>query len=335
MTGDVGLQPILFMVGVLLLLLGATFTLLLVMAYLILRVSAIQVVDSDLQTVTFQGVGEVFLDAYHRYRFDRREDSAAVLTDASQDDQQREERIQNVPLGQAKSGILNRPPLEFTLNRDDYLAFYMHVWEKRRRSPWGRCRAALLLLVIVGPAVAAISYFISDFVFGFLLPNRWLWVAGPAGGLVAFLLIEIDLIFGLSENSRVIRERHHRRWWLQRFYLPRFEARGRIDVTSTHQLWIDAEGVLEITHFPPASADAAQLPRREEVQIPWTEMEEVVATPMQALLVHRTESAFIIPKSAFPTEAAFADFVDEAREYLEDARRTRDVSGQARSKAAV
>jgi hypothetical protein len=311
--------------GGVLVILGAIITLVVVLAYMLLRVTSIRVVDSDLQTVTLQGISESFLETYQRHQFERREASAAALANKDQNEGIKEERIQCAPGKHAEPGTLHRPLLEFSLNRDDHLAHYMHLWEKRRRSPAGRWRAGLLILMLGGPVVVVSVYFIVHGLLGLILPQDYVRFAAPGGALLGLLIVVIDLSFGISEHGRIIRERRSHCWWVKKFVLPRYEAQGLIDPSAKHQLWIDAGGVREINLSTPALVEGAKLQRRDEAHVAWAAIEEVAETPQQALLILRNRYAFIIPKSAFPSEAAFADFVDEAREHLEAERRARSV----------
>jgi hypothetical protein len=337
-TGDTPREHDLFLLAILLLLLGVILALIVIGVYFILRSSTIRVVDSDDETVQLRGVSSEFVEAYQIHRLERRGRIAERTGSASRERRDPDERIQRKAEAALEIGVTadlahgpspaGSPPLEFALKPDDYLAWFMYAWEKKRRSPAYRRRVAFPLLLIGVSTLAPAAYVLTYLLCRFLVsinefPEEWPGPAAIVAGLAAVVAIAADMLFHITEESRLRNERSIFRWWLRYVALRMYQKLEVIHPDSPYQLWMDAEGLVEIGQVKHAVAKQAAYSQRVEVRVKWSEVEDIAQTTQQVFLSLGALGGIIVPKRAFPNEVAFADFADRARIYREDATRAR------------
>jgi hypothetical protein len=225
--------------------------------------------------------------------------------------------------------------VNYELTAEDWTVFFLHHQEQKRpgRSQWvgGLIRlfllAAAVVLLVPGSILVRGVATLWEVPPGIDSSHRfWMgWVL-----TLAYAEAVLLLICGVA----LWWERKTRRPWLDalvRRSRPERAIRRYVDWclrTETislgwrYELSVDVAGVTQFGELSEGEPDAGAM-RRYEYRVAWPWVQEIRVTDRHILFVASKPQSFLVPRRAFPTDAAFQEFVDTARQHRSAAQETR------------
>jgi hypothetical protein len=206
--------------------------------------------------------------------------------------------------------------IEFTLDREDYLSYWMHRWEL---SPEGRHPYLLwsFAYVVVWLLFVAASLLLALFLTGLYwvvemaaadspldlhpFPRTAMW-----GIALVFLVLGSLVLVGAASTEGVGRT-HHRRQ-LEKL-LEQNLAAGTIRIPRNDRVCLHTEGFIEVNEYRSGDGGVTVAECRETV-VPWNAVEGIDCLPKQIILCIGQSGSLIVPKRAFSDEAACSAFIE-------------------------
>jgi len=293
--------------------------------YAALRYTSIRAIGADEHTITFVGVANGFVDAYQLERVRRNAGREGrpipVLEEAirGQLAQPPSDSVIAAPAPRREDGTVF--PLRYQLGLDDYLAYYLFLWERRRRTRGLGCGTLTLIHCLAAPLAAAIIWGVFYFpirgLFGVAdLPlDPWFGVAQTGLIVFAYLFMSIALIRHKRSETGIQQDKKAYRRWLELVRLPRYSRDGLLHVGYSFEVQITPRGFIEISELRTADAKDGEVLHRQETRAGWTAVDAIDVTDRLVLISVGRHGMLIVPLTAFADAEAFRIFLYTIRDY--------------------
>jgi hypothetical protein len=215
----------------------------------------------------------------------------------------------------------------YTLTADDWIAYYARCWEAKWRG-YALALRVMVLLVVIGLALAILAatsfvvflislYALSAFpIIDAALRDRSAIGVAAVFNIVALLTLGYVALRWNRRGSASHMPLRSRLWtWVAEREVLRAIRRKKIVTSLRYQLSIGSSGVAQVVGQT-LERPAQTLTMRYERKLDWAAVQAVEVTASHVFFVTRDSGWLVVPRVAFPNEAAFQEFVGAAQGFL-------------------
>jgi hypothetical protein len=220
--------------------------------------------------------------------------------------------------------------IEFTLDREDYLSYWMHLWEQSTegRHPyliWSLAYVVVWLLLAIASLLLALLftglYWVGEMAVAesplelHPFPRLAMWVI-----VLAFVALGTLALMAVAFTEGIGRTNHRRH--LEKV-LEQNLAAGTMRIPRNDRVCLNAEGFIEVNEYR-GGEGGVKVTEEKQTIVPWDAVEGIDCLPGQIILCIGRNGGLIVPKRIFSDEADCSAFIERVAILKRDAEKAAD-----------